>query len=114
MANSHEKWRSRIGRLAQGATEGDSHDEHAEDRPGRRRRTPARPGARALEEAAGASDAEQQATGFVERVQTPGRDWMIVARQLIAILRRLRKPHRRTWAPGDELPTPPPTKMADQ
>jgi hypothetical protein len=39
---------------------------------------------------------------------------MIVARQLIAILRRLRKPHRRTWAPGDELPTPPPTKMADQ
>jgi hypothetical protein len=32
---------------------------------------------------------------------------------LIAILRRVREPHRRTWAPGDELPTPPPAKIAD-
>lgn len=36
-----------------------------------------------------------------------------MARQLIAILRRVREPHRRTWAPGDELPTPPPASMAD-
>jgi hypothetical protein len=87
---------------------------------------------------AGASDAEQQATDFVERVRTgraktpPDNDaqlwgatsWAlgetlsperraIVARQLIAILRRVREPHRRTWAPGDELPSPPPAKMAD-
>ncbi|WP_280426429.1 hypothetical protein [Nocardia carnea] len=80
--------------------------------------------------AAGAADAEQQAADFVERVRTgrsntpPDNDaqlWgatsvalgatlssenrMIVARQLIAILRRLREPHRRTWAPGDALPT---------
>jgi len=88
--------------------------------------------------AAGATDAEQQAADFVERVRagrtnTPpdndaklwgatsfalgaglsSKDRMIVARQLIAILRRLREPHRQTWAPGDELPTPPPAKMAD-
>lgn len=88
--------------------------------------------------AAGAADAEQQATDFVERVRTgrantppdndanlwgatsvalgaglSSEDRLIVARQLIAILRRLREPHRRTWAPGDELPTPPPAKMAD-
>uniref|UniRef100_UPI003F494928 hypothetical protein n=1 Tax=Amycolatopsis sp. CA-151526 TaxID=3239921 RepID=UPI003F494928 len=88
--------------------------------------------------AAGAADAEQQAADFVERVRTgrantpPDNDaqlWgatsfalgttlsperrTVVARQVIAILRRLREPHRRTWAPGDELPTPPPAKMAD-
>ncbi|MGW6728797.1 hypothetical protein ACWF9G_23095 [Nocardia sp. NPDC055029] len=88
--------------------------------------------------AAGAADADQQAADFVERVQTgrasrpPANDaqlWgatsvrlgatlssearMIVARQLIAILRRLREPHRRTWAPGDELPTPAPAKISD-
>jgi hypothetical protein len=88
--------------------------------------------------AAGVGDAEQQAADFVERVRTgrantpPANDarlWgatsvalgaslssedrMIVARQMIAILRRLREPHRRTWAPGDELPSPPPGKMAD-
>ncbi|SFQ27145.1 hypothetical protein [Amycolatopsis rubida] len=88
--------------------------------------------------AAGAADAARQAADFVERVQTgrantppdndaklwgatsfalgtglSSEDRLIVARQLIAILRRLREPHRRTWAPGDELPTPPPAKMAD-
>jgi hypothetical protein len=25
----------------------------------------------------------------------------------------VREPHLRTWAPGDELPSPPPAKMAD-
>ncbi|QYN17475.1 hypothetical protein [Amycolatopsis sp. DSM 110486] len=87
---------------------------------------------------AGVVDAEQQAADFVERVQAgrantpadndaqlwgatvsalstslPDEQPPIVARQLIAILRRVREPHRRTWAPGDELPTPPPAKMAD-
>ncbi|MFC0431057.1 hypothetical protein [Kutzneria buriramensis] len=87
---------------------------------------------------AGAGDAEQQAADFVERVRTgraatpPDNDarlWgatsfalgetlspeqrTVVARQLIAILRRVREPHRRTWAPGDELPSPPPERMAD-
>lgn len=70
---------------------------------------------------AGAADADKQAADFVERVQagrakTPrdndaqlwgatsfalgatlsSEDRMIVARQLIAILRRVREPHRRT------------------
>lgn len=88
--------------------------------------------------AAGVADAEQQAADFVERVRAgraatpPDNDaqlWGatsfalgaslsaeqrgIVARQVIAILRRLREPHRRTWAPGDALPTPAPAKMAD-
>ena len=87
---------------------------------------------------AGVSDAEQQAADFVERVRTgrtntpPDNDaqlWgatsfalgatlsverrEIMARQLIAILRRVREPHRRTWGPGDALPSPPPAKMAD-
>lgn len=87
---------------------------------------------------AGVSDAERQAREFVERVRTgrantpPDNDarlWgatsfalgsslsqeqrCIVARQVIAILRRVREPHRRTWGPGDELPSPPPAKMAD-
>jgi len=86
----------------------------------------------------GVSDAEQQAADFVERVRTgrantpPDNDAMlwsatslaldtslpsdrreIVARQVIAILRRVREPHRRTWGPGDKLPSPPPAKMAD-
>jgi hypothetical protein len=88
--------------------------------------------------AAGVSDAEQQAADFVERVRDgratrppandaylwgssisglskslPDQQPLIVARQLIAILRRVREPHRRIWGPGDELPTPPPAKMAD-
>ncbi|MEV0773598.1 hypothetical protein [Nocardia salmonicida] len=88
--------------------------------------------------AAGAADPEKHTADFVERVRTgrantppdndaqlwggtsyalgatlPPEDRTIVARQLIAILRRLREPHRRTWAPGDELPTPPPAKVAD-
>jgi hypothetical protein len=88
--------------------------------------------------AAGVADAERQAADFVERVQTgrakptpdndaylwgasvsalnkalPDQQPLIVARQLIAILRRVREPHRRTWAPGDELPSPPPAKMFD-
>src|SRR6184192_95432 len=87
---------------------------------------------------AGAADADKQAVDFVERVQAgraktppdndaqlwgatsfalgatlPSEDRMLVARQLIAILRRVREPHRRTWGPGDELPSPPPAKMAD-
>lgn len=88
---------------------------------------------------AGVSDAEQQAAAFVERLrvgraETPqandarlwgrtvaalstslptGEQSTIVARQLIAILRRVRFPDRRTWAPGDELPSPAPAKMAD-
>lgn len=87
---------------------------------------------------AGVSDAEQQAMDFVERVRTgrantpPDNDarlWGatsvalaaslsteqrgVVARHVIAILRRVREPHRRTWAPGDELPSPPPAMMAD-
>lgn len=89
-------------------------------------------------QAVGAADAEQQAGDFVDRVQAgraktpPDNDaqlWgetsfrlgaslapeqrMVVARQLMAILRRVREPHRRTWGPGDELPSPPPRKMAD-
>lgn len=88
--------------------------------------------------AAGLADADQQAADFVTRVQTgrentpPDNDarlWgatsfelgatlsterrEIVARQMIAILRWVREPHRRTWAPGDALPSPPPAKMAD-
>jgi hypothetical protein len=88
--------------------------------------------------AVGVSDAGQQAAAFVDlvragRAKTPpdndARLWgasisglskslpdqqpLIVARQLIAILRRVREPHRRTWGPGDELPSPPPAKMAD-
>lgn len=83
------------------------------------------------------SDAEQQAAAFVERVRNgraktppdndaqlwgasisglkslPDQQPLIVARQLIAILRRVREPHRRTWAPGDDLPSSPPAKMAD-
>lgn len=82
-------------------------------------------------------DAERQAADFVARVRagrsaTPpendARLWAatslalgalgtqrraVVARQVIAILRRVREPHRRTWAPGDQLPTPPPGKIAD-
>lgn len=42
---------------------------------------------------------------------TPKRD--SVSRQLVAIVRRLRQPHRRTWAPGDPIPTPAPERMAD-
>lgn len=86
---------------------------------------------------AGVSDAEQHAADFVERVRTgrtntpPDNDaqlWaatsrelgtslpddqpLIVARRLIAILRRVREPNRRTWALGDELPTPP-AEVAD-
>jgi hypothetical protein len=88
--------------------------------------------------AAKVRDAEQQAADFVERARTgrantppdndaklwggtvarlsgslPDQQPSIVARQLVAILRRVREPHRRTWAPGDTLPTPPPAKMAD-
>ncbi|MBN9748600.1 hypothetical protein DMP23_47320 [Amycolatopsis sp. A1MSW2902] len=88
--------------------------------------------------AAGVADSDRQAADFLRRVQTgrentpPDNDAMlwgrtsvalgmslaieqreIVARQLIAILRRIREPHRRTWAPGDDLPSPPPAKMAD-
>lgn len=87
---------------------------------------------------AGVPDAGQQAAAFVERVRAgrahtpPDNDaqlWgatsfelgttlstdrrEVVARQLIAILRRVREPHRRTWAPGDKLPSPPPARMAD-
>lgn len=88
--------------------------------------------------AAGVADAEQQAADFADRVRAgraktpPDNDaqlWgatsyalgatlplqqrEIVARQLVAILRRVREPRRRTWAPGDDLPSPPPAKMAD-
>lgn len=87
---------------------------------------------------AGVSDADEQAAAFVERLRAgraeqppandarlwgrtvaglstslPSQQTTIVARQLIAILRRVREPHRRTWAPGDPLPSPPPAKMAD-
>lgn len=87
---------------------------------------------------AGMSDAEEQATAFVELVGAgrlttpphndaqlwgasvsglsrtlPGQQPLLLARHLIAILRRVREPHRRTWAPGDALPSPPPGKMAD-
>ncbi|RJQ66151.1 hypothetical protein D5S17_35575 [Pseudonocardiaceae bacterium YIM PH 21723] len=87
---------------------------------------------------AGVPDAGQQTTDFVEcvragRAMTPERNdaqlWsdaisslsktvpldrqQTLSRQMIAILRRVREPHRRTWAPGDELPSPPPAAMAD-
>jgi len=87
--------------------------------------------------AVGVSDAEQQASAFVERLRVgrvetppandarlfgqtvsglsslPDQQPLIVARQLIAILRRVRFLDQRTWAPGDALPSPPPAKMAD-
>jgi hypothetical protein len=88
--------------------------------------------------AVGVADPEKQTEDFVDRVwagrthRPPDNDaqlWAatsmalgaslsterreIVARQVIAILRRVREPHRRTWGPGDQLPSPPPAKMDD-
>jgi hypothetical protein len=38
---------------------------------------------------------------------------MAIARQLVAIVRRVRDPQHRVFAPGDDLPLPPPAKMRD-
>jgi hypothetical protein len=35
------------------------------------------------------------------------------SRQLVALVRRERDPGRRTFAPGDPLPSPPPARVAD-
>jgi hypothetical protein len=83
-------------------------------------------------QSAGVPDAAQQAADFAERSGRGDNDaqlWgalsvalagtlstdrrQVVARQVVAILRRVREPARRTWAPGDELPSPPPAKIVD-
>lgn len=88
--------------------------------------------------AAGADDPAARAVAVVERVrlerphQTGGNDARLwanliqimrdaglvdererLARQLVAIVRRVREPGRLTWAPGDDLPEVPPRRLFD-
>lgn len=42
-----------------------------------------------------------------------GERQLVIARQLVAIVRRVRDPLHRVFAPGDALPLPPPAKMRD-
>ncbi|MFJ5984249.1 hypothetical protein [Lentzea sp. NPDC092896] len=42
-----------------------------------------------------------------------GERQLTISRQLVAIVRRVRHPEQRVFAPGDALPLPPPKKMSD-
>lgn len=42
-----------------------------------------------------------------------GERQLTISRQLVAIVRRVRHPEKRVFAPGDALPLPPPKKMRD-
>lgn len=53
---------------------------------------------------------------MVEPLRKAGHEYAeadILSRQLVALVRRERDPQRNTYAPGDELPDPPPAQVVD-
>lgn len=63
----------------------------------------------------GCNDAQLWATTSMELLGgvVAANERETVARQLVAIVRRLREPQHRVFAPGDDLPLPPPAKLRD-